>query len=77
MSDGWQVGWEGSCKIITHTIHLKALSFPMEIMMVGDGGKARLGDKFRQCQTQRKVQRDRNGILNDEKLQRKTMSKFI
>ena len=69
MPDGWQVGREGSRKIIANAIDMEALPFPMKIVVVGDGGKARLGDKFRQRQTQRKVEWDRHGILNDEKVQ--------
>src|SRR3990172_1670943 len=77
MPNGWQ-GWR-KCrrKIIAHAIDLKALAFPMKIMMMRDGGKARLGDKFCYRKTKRQIKWDRDCVLNDENFQVKEMCEFI
>ncbi len=77
MSNGWQGGREGSRKIITHAIDMETLPFPVKIMMMRDRGDTCLGDKFRDCQTKRKVKRNRNCILDNQHFQHEPMREFI
>src|ERR1700752_4012452 len=77
MSDRWQVGWEGSRQIITYTIDVKALPLQMKIMMMRDRRDTCLGNKFRDRQAQRNVQRNRDCILNNQHLQHEATRKFV
>src|SRR5512133_665765 len=67
--DGWQVGGKGCCKIIVDAVDLEALTLPVEIVVVGDGRVARLGDELGQGQAERQVERNRHSVFNNQNLQ--------
>jgi leucyl/phenylalanyl-tRNA--protein transferase len=77
MPDGRQVRRKGGRQVIHHAIHLESLPFPVEVMMMGNGWIAGLGDEFGDGESQREVDRYGHRILNDEDFQGKTMRKFI
>src|SRR3990172_7112893 len=46
-------------------------------MVMCDGGKSGLRNELRDCKPQGKVQRNCDGVLHNQKFQRKTMGKFV
>src|SRR6185436_2201561 len=57
-----QGGRECRGKIIAHAVDLKTLALPMKVMMMRDGGEARLSDELRDGKSQRQVERDSHRI---------------
>ena len=77
MPDGWQIGREGGGNIIAHAIDLKALPFPMEIVVMGDGGITCLGNELGEGKAQRQIDGDRQGILDNENFQVEAAGEFV
>jgi hypothetical protein len=67
--DGGQRRREGGGDVIGSAVDREALPLPGQVVVVGDDRDARLGDDLRDGEGQRDVERDRQGVLDDEEVE--------
>jgi len=75
--DIWQPGGKGHAQIVADGIEQESNPFPVEIMIVGYGGKLCFGDGFRQCQAEGNVHRNGQYILGDQQIDVVAFDKLV
>ena len=60
-----------------HGIVHEALAFPVKVVVMRDDGVTRLGDELGNGQAQRQVERNGQGILDDQRFQMELLREFI
>jgi len=66
MADGRVNRGKGGAKVIQGGGTEKSLAFPVEVVVVSDGGNPRLGDEFGEGQPKGDVHRDGEGVLDHQ-----------
>ena len=77
MADGIEHRGKGIMQDVPHPIDEKTVSFPTEVMVMGNGGDAGFRDIFCDRYAQGDVHGNRQGIFRDEEIDIKVSAKLI
>ena len=64
-------------QVVPDAVDQEPAPLPIEVMMVGNGLDAGFADEFGECQRQRDVERDGEGILNQQHVQIELLGEFV
>ena len=67
----------GVAQVVGHATDHEALALPGEVVVMGDGGDAGLGDHFGDGQAEGNVERDRQGVLGHQHVERKAFDELV
>ena len=68
---------KGHVQIIPYGVGQKTPTLPVKIMVMGDRRNRGFGNYLRNGQAKRNIQRNRNGVLRDQKVNLELADKFV
>lgn len=77
MMNGWEVRRECRVEVVADGVVDETLPFPVEVVMVCDDGITCLGYEFGDGQTKRDIDRNCEGIFDDERFRLEDVGEFV